>query len=45
MFIAMQLVGGAVAVAVVHVIYPTVSAVAGDVVVPHPQHGPSAEPA
>jgi len=45
MFIAMQLVGGAVAVAVVHVLYPTVSAVAGDVVVPHPQHEPSAEPA
>ena len=35
MFILMQLVGGAVAVAVVHVLYPDVAAVAEDVVVPH----------
>jgi arsenate reductase len=36
MFVAMQLVGGAVAVAVVHLLYPAVGAVAADVVVPHP---------
>src|SRR4051794_19733796 len=40
MFIAMQLVGGAVAIVVVYVLYPTVSAVAADVVVPHSQSEP-----
>jgi glycerol uptake facilitator-like aquaporin len=35
MFLLMQLVGGAVGVAVVAVLYPTVAAVADDVVVPH----------
>ena len=35
MFVLMQLVGGAVAVAAVHVLYPDVAAVADDVVVPH----------
>jgi len=39
MFIVMQLVGGAVAVAVVQVLYPTASEVATDVVVPHRQPG------
>jgi arsenate reductase len=37
MFVVMQLVGGAVAVAVVHVLYPDVATVADEVVVPHPQ--------
>ena len=37
MFIIMQIVGGAVAVAVVHVLYPTASELATDIVVPHPQ--------
>lgn len=40
MFVLMQLVGGAVAVAGVHVLYPTVAAVASDVVVPHPPAEP-----
>jgi arsenate reductase len=40
MFIVMQLVGGAVAVVVVQVLYPTASEVATDVVVPHPQREP-----
>ena len=44
MFVVMQLVGGAVAVGAVYVLYPTVSAVAADVVVPHPQHEPVKEP-
>lgn len=35
MFVLVQMVGGAVAVAVVHVLYPDVSAVADEVVVPH----------
>ena len=39
MFIVMQVVGGAVAVAVVQVLYPTASEVATDVVVPHRQPG------
>jgi arsenate reductase len=37
MFIVMQLIGGAAAVGVVHVLYPTVSAAAANVVVPHTQ--------
>ena len=45
MFVVMQLVGGAVAVAVVHVLYPTVGAAAADVVVPHPQPESVREPA
>ena len=45
MFILMQLLGSAVAVAVVHVLYPTVAEVAVDVVVPHPQPMPMREPA
>ena len=45
MFIVMQLVGGAAAVAVVQVLYPTVSDAAVDVVVPHPQSEPIKEPA
>ena len=45
MFVAMQLVGGAAAVGAVYVLYPTVSAVAADVVVPHPQPEPIKEPA
>jgi len=36
MFVFVQLVGGAVGVAVVVLLYPDVGAVAGDVVVPHP---------
>jgi glycerol uptake facilitator-like aquaporin len=36
MFVLMQLAGGAVAVAVVGFLFPTVGAVAGDVVLPHP---------
>jgi len=36
MFLLMQLVGGAAAIAVVHALYPTVAAAAGEVVVPHP---------
>jgi glycerol uptake facilitator-like aquaporin len=36
MFVLMQLAGGAVAVAVVVFLFPTVGAVAGDVVLPHP---------
>ena len=40
MFVVMQLVGGAVAVVVVQVLYPTASEVATDVVVPHPQREP-----
>jgi glycerol uptake facilitator-like aquaporin len=36
MFVLMQLVGGAAAVAVVVLIYPDVGAVADDVVIPHP---------
>ena len=36
MFIAMQLVGGAAAAGVVHVLYPALDDVAADVVVPHP---------
>lgn len=43
MFVVMQLVGGAVAVAVVQVLYPTVSEVARDVVVAHPQPDPVTE--
>lgn len=35
MFILMQLVGGAAAIPVVHVLYPTLSDAAADVVVPH----------
>jgi arsenate reductase len=45
MFVVMQVLGGALAVAVVHVLYPTVGAVAGDVVIPHPQPEPVQEPA
>ena len=45
MFVAMQLVGGAAAVGAVYVLYPTVSAVAADVVVPHPHPEPVKEPA
>jgi arsenate reductase len=41
MFVVMQVVGGAVAIAVVHVLYPTVGAAAADVVVPHPPSGPN----
>jgi len=44
MFVVMQLIGGAVAVGVVHLLYPTVSAVAADVVVPHPHAEPVTEP-
>jgi arsenate reductase len=44
MFIAMQLLGGSAAVVVVHTLYPTVSASAANVVVPHPQVEPSTEP-
>jgi arsenate reductase len=35
MFVVMQMLGGAAAVAVVHLLYPDVAAVADDVVVPH----------
>ncbi len=35
MFVLMQLLGAAVAVGVVHILYPDLTAVAGDVVVPH----------
>ena len=35
MFVLMQLVGGAAAGVVVHVLYPTVREVAADAVVPH----------
>lgn len=35
MFVVMQLVGGAAAVAAVHVLYPDVATVAADIVVPH----------
>src|SRR4051794_34992209 len=45
MFIVMQLVGGAAAVVVVHVLYPTFTDAAADVVVPHPQSEPLGEPA
>lgn len=45
MFVVVQVVGGAVAVAVVRVLYPTVAAAAADVVVPHPQPDPITEPA
>jgi glycerol uptake facilitator-like aquaporin len=45
MFVVMQLVGGAVAVVVVHLLYPTVGAVAADVVVPHSQAEPVKGPA
>ena len=45
MFVVMQFVGGAVAVGAVYALYPTVGAVASDVVVPHPQPGPVREPA
>ena len=45
MFVVMQAVGGAAAVAVVHVLYPTVGALAANVVVPHPQPDPMKEPA
>ena len=45
MFVVMQLAGGAVAVVVVRVLYPSVSAVAADVVVPHPHPEPMTEPA
>jgi len=44
-FIVMQLVGGAAAVGVVYLLYPTVATVAADVVVPHPQPEPMKEPA
>ena len=43
MFVVMQLVGGGVAVAVVHVLYPTIGAVAPDVVVPHPEPEPTSQ--
>ena len=42
-FVVMQAVGGAAAVAVVHLLYPTVGAVAADVVVPHSQPDPMRE--
>jgi len=45
MFVVMQVVGGTVAVGVVHALYPTVSDVASDVVVPHSQPDPATEPA
>ncbi|MCV2488371.1 aquaporin family protein [Geodermatophilus sp. YIM 151500] len=41
MFLVMQLVGGAVAVAVVALLYPQVAATAGTAVVPHDGAGPS----
>jgi arsenate reductase len=44
MFLLMQLVGGAFAVAVVAVLYPTVAAVADAVVVPHDSPGGEAAP-
>jgi glycerol uptake facilitator-like aquaporin len=37
MFVLMQLVGGAIGAAVVHVVYPTLTDTAAEVVVPHPQ--------
>src|SRR4051812_22405234 len=45
MFVVMQLVGAAAAVAVVRVLYPTMTDAAADVVVPHPQSEPLGEPA
>ena len=45
MFIVMQVVGGAAAVAVVHVLYSTIGDAAADVVVPHPHPEPMREPA
>ncbi len=44
MFVLMQLIGGAAAVGVVYVLYPAASAVAADIVVPHPQPEPAMEP-
>ena len=44
MFVVMQLIGGAVAIGVVAVLYPATRAVAEDVVVPHPQPEPEPEP-
>lgn len=38
MFVLMQVVGGAAAVAVVRVLYPDIATVADDVVVPHEEH-------
>ncbi|MBV9485602.1 MAG: aquaporin family protein [Frankiaceae bacterium] len=40
MFILMELVGGAAAVVIVQILYPSVSAVAADAVVPHPGLAP-----
>jgi arsenate reductase len=45
MFVLMQLVGGAVAVVVVHVLYPTIADEAADVVVPRTSSEPVREPA
>jgi glycerol uptake facilitator-like aquaporin len=45
MFVVMQLVGGVVAVGVVAALYPEVTSVAADVVVPHLQPEPVKEPA
>jgi glycerol uptake facilitator-like aquaporin len=45
MFVLMQLLGGAAGVATIAVLYPTVAAVAGDVVVPHDGTGPRPDPA
>lgn len=45
MFVLMQLLGGAAAVAVVHVLYPAVADDAADVVIPHASPEPVREPA
>ena len=45
MFVLMQLIGGAVAAVVVHVLYPALADSAAEVVVPHPQGKPVEEPA
>jgi arsenate reductase len=45
MFVAMQVAGAAVAAAVVHVLYPTLTDAAAEVVVPHPQPVAIKEPA
>jgi membrane protein DedA with SNARE-associated domain len=45
MFVLMQLIGAAVAVGVVAALYPTVTGVAEQVVVPHPDSQAAREPA
>lgn len=45
MFVVMQLLGAAAAVATVRVLYPDVAAVADDVVVPHPERAAAQDPA